>query len=59
VGTGGKSLIPISGAEAANSAYRTAAHLGVLKLTLKPTSWSSAFVPIDGQPLDAVAAGCH
>jgi hypothetical protein len=59
VGTGGKSLIPFSGAVAANSAYRTAAHFGVLKLTLKSTSWSSAFMPIDGQPIDAVSAGCH
>jgi acid phosphatase type 7 len=59
VGTGGKSLIGFSGAVAANSAYRTAAHFGVLKLVLRPTSWTQAFKTIDGQSLDAVSAGCH
>jgi len=59
IGTGGKSLIPFTGAVAANSAYRDDDHFGVLKLVLRPTGWIQAFKTTDGQSLDAVAAGCH
>jgi hypothetical protein len=43
---------------AANSAYRTAAHFGVLKLVLRQDGWTQSFKTTGGQSLDTVSVGC-
>jgi hypothetical protein len=58
VGTGGKELRSLSTTRA-NSERRDATSLGVLKLTLHPTSYDWEFVPIPGHTLvDAGSAAC-
>ena len=49
VGTGGVALVGFSGGVMASSLVRNNATDGVLKLTLDPTSYDFAFVPIAGQ----------
>ncbi|HEV3495317.1 MAG TPA: hypothetical protein VHA34_03085, partial [Actinomycetes bacterium] len=39
-----------------SSRYRDDDHYGVLRLTLSPTSWSSAFHRTDGQVVDRATA---
>jgi hypothetical protein len=58
VGTGGASLYRFSAPARSSSRYRDDGHYGVLKLTLAPTSWSSAFYRTDGQVADRASAGC-
>jgi acid phosphatase type 7 len=58
VGTGGNSLYRFSTPPRPSSRYRDDAHYGVLRLTLSPTSWSSAFRRTDGQVVDPATAGC-
>jgi PKD repeat protein len=59
VGTGGKSLRAFV-TTAPNSEVRNASSWGVLKLTLHPSSYDFAFVPIAGQSFtDAGSASCH
>jgi hypothetical protein len=58
VGTGGNSLYRFSTPPRASSRYRDDDHYGVVKLTLSPTSWSSAFHRTDGRVVDQAAAGC-
>jgi hypothetical protein len=58
VGTGGKEMRPI-GTVKANSEFRNANSLGVLKLTLRASSYDWQFVPIPGHTLtDAGTAAC-
>ena len=58
VGTGGKEMRPL-GSTKANSEVRNSNSLGVLKLTLHPTSYDWQFVPIPGHTLaDAGTASC-
>jgi hypothetical protein len=58
VGTGGKELRSLSTVRA-NSQLRDASSLGVLKLTLHPTSYDWQFVPIPGHTLsDIGSAAC-
>jgi acid phosphatase type 7 len=58
VGTGGNSLYRYSTPPRSSSRYRDDRHYGVLRLTLAPTSWSSAFHRTDGRVADPAAAGC-
>jgi acid phosphatase type 7 len=58
VGTGGIGLYRFSTPPRESSRYRDDDHYGVLRLTLAPTSWSSAFHRTDGQAVDKAAAGC-
>jgi acid phosphatase type 7 len=58
VGTGGNSLYRFSTPPRSSSRHRDDDHYGVLRLTLSPTSWSSAFHRSDGQVDDQAAAGC-
>ena len=59
VGTGGTSLRAFT-TTAANSEVRNATSWGVLKLTLHPSSYDFAFVPIAGQSFtDTGSASCH
>jgi hypothetical protein len=58
VGTGGKETRPFSTARP-NSELRNSSSLGLLKLTLHPTSYDWQFVPIPGHTLnDAGSAAC-
>ncbi|MGI9429219.1 MAG: metallophosphoesterase, partial [Bythopirellula sp.] len=58
VGTGGASLRPFETIEP-NSEVRDSVTHGVIKLTLKPTSYDWEFVPIAGQTFtDSGSAGC-
>jgi hypothetical protein len=58
VGTGGKDLRSFSTIRA-NSALRNSTAFGVLKLTLRPSSYAWEFVPIPGHVLnDAGSAAC-
>jgi hypothetical protein len=58
VGTGGKDLRSF-GTVRANSERRSSAAFGVLKLTLRPSSYDWEFVPIPGDALaDAGSAAC-
>ena len=60
VGTGGVALVGFSGGVMANSLVRNNATYGVLKLTLHPTSYDFAFVPIAGQSFtDSGSGTCH
>jgi len=58
VGTGGVNLIPFGSAPPPGSRYRTAAHFGVVRLTLTPKGWASQFETTGGQILDKAGAGC-
>ncbi len=59
VGTGGEGL-EVLGARAANSVVVNAVTLGVLKLTLHPTSYDWDFLPVAGQTFtDAGSAECN
>ena len=59
VGTGGAALDEL-GAIAANSEVRNNSARGVLKLTLRPSSYEWTFVPDPGQTFsDSGAAPCH
>ena len=59
VGTGGIGLNPF-GTVRANSAVRNATTYGVMKLTLRPGSWDSQFVPVAGGTFTDVSGGaCH
>ena len=59
VGTGGKDIRAFSTIRA-NSEFRDNSSLGVLKLTLHPTSFDWQFVPIPGDPLaDTGTAACQ
>ena len=59
VGTGGAGLVGFS-AVAANSQVRNSSTYGVLKLTLHPSSYDFAFIPIAGQSFrDSGTANCH
>jgi hypothetical protein len=60
VGTGGRSLVGFSGGAMANSQVRNSSTFGVLKLTLHPTSYDFAFIPIAGQSFtDSGSGSCH
>jgi PKD repeat protein len=60
VGTGGVALVGFSGGVMANSVERNSSTYGVLKLTLHPTSYDFAFVPIAGQSYtDSGTGTCH
>jgi hypothetical protein len=48
VGTGGKSLSPFGPSIAPNSEVRDNSTFGVLKLTLRPTSYDWEFIPVAG-----------
>ena len=59
VGTGGTSLVGFSGAMA-NSQVRNSQTYGVLRLTLRASSYDFAFVPIAGQTFrDSGTGRCH
>ena len=58
VGTGGRSVLPFTNPPREGTRYRDDQHFGVLKLTLRDGSWSSAFHRTDGIVDDSVAAGC-
>ena len=59
VGTGGRSLYRFSSPTArTGTRYRDDDHYGVVKLTLRPASWSSEFHRTDGRVGDRAAAGC-
>ena len=58
VGTGGRSLLPFTDPPREGARYRDDQHFGVVKLTLRDGSWSSAFYRTDGTVDDSVAAGC-
>jgi acid phosphatase type 7 len=59
VGTGGKSLFAFGTTVLANSEARGKA-FGVLRLTLRPTSYDWQFVPVSGATFtDAGSAPCH
>jgi acid phosphatase type 7 len=58
VGTGGDSLYSFWTPPRPGSRYRDDGHYGVLRLTLAPTWWSSAFHRTDGQVVDPATAGC-
>ena len=56
VGTGGKSLRAFSTIRA-NSERRSSSSFGVLKLTLRPSSYAWEFVPIPGDALNDAGSG--
>jgi hypothetical protein len=59
VGTGGKSYYPF-GSPLPNSEIRNSGTFGVLKLTLRPRSYSWRFIPVAGKSFtDAGKASCH
>ena len=58
VGTGGNGLYPFLTPPRPGSRYRDDGHHGILRLTLGPTWWSSAFHRTDGQVVDPATAGC-
>jgi hypothetical protein len=59
VGTGGKNHNRI-GAPEANSRVRNAGTFGILKLTLRPNSYTWRFIPEAGKTFtDAGSTGCH
>ena len=59
-GTGGRSHYGFSGTVAANSLVRNADTFGVLKLTLHPSSYDFAFVPVPGATFsDSGTSSCH
>jgi len=59
VGTGGRSVLPFTSPPREGARYRDDQHFGVVKLTLRDGSWSSAFHRTDGTVDDGVAAaGC-
>ena len=59
VGTGGHSLYPMGPADA-NSRVRNTSSYGVLKMTLRPGSYSFSFRPVlGGSFTDAGSASCH
>ena len=59
VGTGGKSLVDW-GTIKANSEVRDNTTFGVIRLTLRPTSYDWQFVPIPGQSFtDSGSTACH
>ncbi len=60
VGTGGKSLYPVSSNIARNSEVANASTFGILKLTLRPSSYDWLFVPVTpGTFQDSGAGECH
>ena len=60
VGTGGAALVGFSGGVMANSLVRNNSTYGVLKLTLHPSSYDFAFIPIAGQSFtDSGSGTCH
>ncbi|MEP7020128.1 MAG: metallophosphoesterase [Pseudonocardiales bacterium] len=59
VGTGGRSLYPVLG-RTTGSEVVDANTFGVLKLTLRPTSYDWAFVPVAGSTFtDSGSGSCH
>jgi hypothetical protein len=59
VGTGGRMLHGFT-FDGANSEFRSNASWGVLKLTLRPTSYAWQFVPVTaGAVVDAGSGACH
>jgi len=59
VGTGGAALVGFS-STMKNSQVRNSATYGVLRLTLRPSSYDFAFIPIAGQTFrDSGTARCH
>ncbi len=59
VGTGGSGLSSFDGGVAANSEVRNDSAHGVLKLTLRPTSYDWEFVPVSGASFtDSGSASC-
>ncbi len=58
VGTGGRSLAAF-GSVAANSEVRLNQSFGVLKMTLRPTSYEWQFIPTTGSQGDAGSDTCH
>jgi hypothetical protein len=58
VGTGGHQLNPL-GAPQPHSEFRTNAHWGVLRLTLRAGGYDWAFVSVDGSTVDAGSDACH
>src|SRR5882672_720672 len=58
VGTGGAFLPGNFGTVQPNSAFRDAAHWGVLKMTLHANSYDHAFVTTSGSTLDAGTTNC-
>jgi hypothetical protein len=60
VGTGGRSLYPLSSTRAKNSVVASSATYGVLKLTLHPSSYDWVFIPVTpGTFEDSGTANCH
>lgn len=58
VGTGGRSLYPFTSPPAPNSVVRNDDTFGVLKLTLRPTSYEWQFLPVAGTFTDSGSATC-
>jgi hypothetical protein len=59
VGTGGKNHYPI-GPPTANSRVGNDTTFGVLRLTLRPSSYSWRFIPVAGKTFaDSGSTGCH
>jgi hypothetical protein len=59
VGTGGDDLLAQPVADS-RIAYRSNSAFGVLRLSLRPTSYDWNFVPIPGQTLtDSGSRSCH
>jgi hypothetical protein len=59
VGTGGIGLIRFAGSAREGTKFRDDRHLGVVRLTLTPTSWSTRRIRTDGTVDDVAAAGCR
>jgi len=60
VGTGGASLVGFGGRVMTNSVVRNNSSYGVLKLTLRSSSYDFRFMPIAGQSFsDSGSASCH
>jgi hypothetical protein len=57
VGTGGKDLYPFGSTPAPNSAVRRSDTFGVLKLTLRPTSYDWQFLPEEGKAFTDTGTG--
>jgi hypothetical protein len=59
IGTGGRSLIcwPAGTVARPGTRYRDCGHYGIVRFTLTPDAWASAFVRTDGQIVDSVSAG--
>ena len=58
VGTGGKSLVGWSTIQP-NSQVRNSTTFGVLRLTLRPASYTWEFLPTDGSVADSGSGFCH